>query len=129
MAEGDNGIPAELVIDPAAAGDQAMCRPDALLDVAGAMSRDLLPRLESAGHRVPDLSFTAVGDWDVARGYAETMQRARIATVDTMGFVTELVSRVVEDLVATANTVRDADQRAGETARRTGSSGPAGSAG
>ncbi|MEU7739219.1 hypothetical protein [Nonomuraea sp. NPDC049158] len=123
MAEGDNGIPAELVIDPATAGDQAMCRPDALLDVAGAMSRDLLPRLESAGHRVPDLSFTAVGDWDVARGYAETMQRARVATVDTMGFVTELVSRVVEDLVATANTVRDADQRAGETARRTGSAG------
>jgi hypothetical protein len=72
---------------------------------------------------VPDLSFPAVGDWDVARGYAETMQRARMATVDTMGFVTELVSRVVEDLVATANTVRDADQRAGETARRTGSAG------
>lgn len=122
MAE-ENGIPPELIIDPAAAGDQAMCRPDALLDIAGAMSRDLLPRLESAGHTVPDLSFTAVGDWDVARGYAETMQRARMATVDTMEFVTELVRRVVDDLVATANTARDGDQRAGDAARRTRSSG------
>ena len=122
MAE-ENGIPPELIIDPAAAGDQAMCRPDALLDIAGAMSRDLLPRLESAGHTVPDLSFTAVGDWDVARGYAETMQRARMATADTMEFVTELVRRVVDDLVATANTARDGDQRASEAARRTRSSG------
>ncbi|HUR06206.1 MAG TPA: hypothetical protein VM347_26905 [Nonomuraea sp.] len=123
MAEAENGIPPELVIDPATAGDQAMCRPDALLDIAAAMSSDLLPRLESAGHTVPDLSVTAVGDWDVARGYAETMRRARMATVDTMEFVTELVRRVVDDLVATADTARDADQRASEAARRTRPSG------
>jgi hypothetical protein len=99
--------------------DQAVCRPEVLLDVAGAISKDLLPLLESAGHAVPDLSPQAAGEWDVAQGYAVTIQRARMATVDTMEFVADQVRRMVEDLVATANTVRDGDERAADAARRT----------
>jgi hypothetical protein len=85
------------------------------------MSGDLLARLDAARPAVPDLS--AAGGWDVARGYAETVQRARMATEDTMQFVADQVRRVVDDLVATANTVRDGDERATETARGTRASG------
>ncbi|WP_219470220.1 hypothetical protein [Nonomuraea rhizosphaerae] len=116
MEEGDGGTP---LIDPKAAGDQAVCRPDVLRDVAGAMSRDLLPQLESAPHKVHDLPTQAVGDWDVARGYADTAHRAFLATTETMGFVAEQVRRIIDDLVATANTVQDGDARAADTARRT----------
>jgi hypothetical protein len=113
----------ERTIDPAAAGDQATCRPDVLLDIAATMSGDLLSRLDAARLAVPDLPVPAAGGWDVARGYAETVRRARTATEDTMRFVADQVRRVVDDLVATANTVRDGDERAGDTARRTRASG------
>ena len=113
----------EGTIDPAAAGDQATCRPDALLDIASAMSGDLLTRLDAARLAVPDLPVSAAGGWDVARGYAETAQRARMATEDAMRFVADQVRRVVDDLVATANTVRDGDERASDAARSTRASG------
>ncbi|MER6942884.1 hypothetical protein ABT294_02560 [Nonomuraea sp. NPDC000554] len=122
MAEGENGRRPDL-IDPAQAADQAVCRPDALLDVAAKMSKDLLPRLRSAPDGLLDLPLTAAGDWDVARGYGETVQRARLATDDALRFVAEQVQRIVDDLVATADAARDADQQASDAARRTRGSG------
>ncbi|MEO3804974.1 hypothetical protein [Nonomuraea sp. B1E8] len=103
----------EPLIDPATAGDTVRCEPEVLLDVAGKLTRELLPRLEAARYQVPDLSPAAAGDWDIAQGYAGTVVRARVATCDSLGFVMEQVQRVVDDLAATAGTVLDADQRAG----------------
>jgi hypothetical protein len=113
----------EPLIDPATAGDAAVCNPEALLDVAGKLTRDLLPQLEAARFQVPDLSPGAAGTWDIAQGYAETVGRARLATGDSLQFVLEQVQRVIDDLAATANTVRDADQRAAGTVPRTNSAG------
>ncbi|NUO96383.1 MAG: hypothetical protein HOW71_00870 [Nonomuraea sp.] len=113
----------EPLIDPAAAGAQAMCRPEALLDVAGKLTRELLPRLEQARFQVPDLPPGAAGTWDIAAGYAGTAQRARIATEESLQFVVEQVKRVIDDLAATAGTVRDADQRASGVAPRTDTGG------
>lgn len=42
-----------------------------------------------------------------------------MATGDSLQFVMEQVQRIVDDLAATANTVRDADQRAAGTVPRT----------
>ncbi|TDE49725.1 hypothetical protein E1295_20125 [Nonomuraea mesophila] len=102
----------EPLIDPATAGDVVKCEPEALLDVAGKLTRELLPRLEAARYQVPDLSPAAPGDWDIAQGYAGTVVRARMATCDSLDFVLEQVQRVIDDLAATAGTMRDADQRA-----------------
>ncbi|MFG1696179.1 hypothetical protein [Nonomuraea sp. NPDC049309] len=109
----------EPLIDPDAAGDRTACRPDALLDVAGRLQRELLPRLEAARFQVPDLSQGAAGTWDIAQGYADTVRRAREATGDSLQFVLEQVQRVIGDLADTAATVRDADQRAAGVAGRT----------
>ncbi|MBF8193183.1 hypothetical protein ITP53_47450 [Nonomuraea sp. K274] len=109
----------EPLIDPATAGDKAVCRPDTLLDVAGKLTKDLLPRLEAARYQVPDLSPGAAGDWDIAQGYGDTVRRARLATVDSLEFVLAQVQRVIDDLAGTAGTVRDADQRAAGAAPRT----------
>ncbi|MEV4564426.1 hypothetical protein AB0K12_11725 [Nonomuraea sp. NPDC049419] len=109
----------EPLIDPAAAGDQVTCRPDALLDVAGKLQRELLPRLEAARFQVPDLTPGAAGTWDVAQGYAGTVRSAREATGESLRFVLEQVQRVIGDLADTAATVRDADQRAAGVAGRT----------
>ncbi|TDB93741.1 hypothetical protein E1267_43255 [Nonomuraea longispora] len=108
----------EPLIDPASAGDVAKCEPQALLDVAGKLTRELLPQLEAARYQVPDLSPAAAGDWDIAQGYAGTVVRARLATCDSLAFVMEQVQRVVDDLAATAGTVLDADQRAGAAPRK-----------
>ncbi|NJP95789.1 hypothetical protein HCN51_41240 [Nonomuraea sp. FMUSA5-5] len=102
----------EPLIDPDAAEDQARCRPEALHDVAGKLSRDLLPQLEALRYQVTDLPQGAAGTWDIAQGYADTVGRARQATGESVGFVAEQVQRVIDDLVATADTVRDADRRA-----------------
>ncbi|MEV4017834.1 hypothetical protein AB0J35_45820 [Nonomuraea angiospora] len=107
------------LIDPATAGDTAMCKPEALLDVAGKLGDSLLPRLRAAVYQVPDLSPAAPGSWDIAQGYGETVRRARVATGDSLQFVMEQVQRIVDDLAATANTVRDADQRAAGAVPRT----------
>jgi hypothetical protein len=108
----------ESLIDPAGAGDPAMCKPEALLDVAGKLSRELLPALRAAPFRVPDLSDGAAGSWDIAQGYAGTARAARVATVDSLRFVAEQVQRVIDDLAGTAATARDADQRAAGAAPR-----------
>jgi hypothetical protein len=42
-----------------------------------------------------------------------------VATGDSLQFVMEQVQRIVDDLAATANTVRDADQRAAGAVPRT----------
>ncbi|MEV0380473.1 hypothetical protein [Nonomuraea sp. NPDC050643] len=110
----------EPIIDPATAGDQAMCKPEALIDVAGRLSKDLLPRLDAARFKVPDLPPGAAGDWDIAAGYSDTVRRAREATGDSLQFVLEQVQRVIDDLVATADTVRGADERAAGAVPRTG---------
>jgi hypothetical protein len=113
----------EPLIDPASAGDQAMCRPDALLDAAGRLSTDLLPHLEALRFQVLDLPPGTAGTWDVAQGYTETVGRARQATGDSVQFVVEQVQRIIDDLAATANTVRDADQRAAGVVPRTSGAG------
>ncbi|GAA2696997.1 hypothetical protein [Nonomuraea recticatena] len=129
MAEGQSGVPcagglsSEYLIDPAQAGDVARCRPDALLEVAGKIAQDVLPLLESAGRKIPDLSVAAVGHWDVARAYVETATNARVATVDAMNLVVKQVKRFIDDLCATANSAKDADHQASEEVRRTGTSG------
>ncbi|MEU6715411.1 hypothetical protein ABZ897_28435 [Nonomuraea sp. NPDC046802] len=109
----------EPLIDPAAAGEKVMCRPEALLDVAAKLERDLASRLEAAKYNMPDLSG-APGSWDIAQGYAQTVSRARLATEDSLEFVLAQVQRVITDLRDTANAVRDADQRATGAAPRTG---------
>lgn len=113
----------EPLIDPASAGDQAMCKPEALLDAAGRLTTDLLPQLEALRFQLLDLPPGAAGTWDIAQGYAETVGRARQATGDSVQFVVEQIQRVIDDLAATANTVRDADQRAAGVVPRTNSTG------
>jgi hypothetical protein len=113
----------EPLIDPATAGDKAMCRPEALLDVAGKLTKELLPQLGQVKYDVRDLPSGAAGTWDIAKGYEGTVRRAREATADSLEFVMEQVQRVVDDLVGTATTVRDADQRAAGVAPRTHSGG------
>ncbi|MGW3344379.1 hypothetical protein ACWDA3_13785 [Nonomuraea rubra] len=108
----------EPLIDPATAGDQTRCRPEALHDVASRLSTDLLPQLEGLQHRMADLPHGAAGTWDLALQYADTVGRAGQATGESVRFVVEQVQRVIDDLVATANTVRDADQRAAGGAPR-----------
>lgn len=108
----------EPLIDPATAGDTVRCRPEALLDVAGKLNREVLPRLEAARFQMPDLPPAAPGTWDIAQGYVGTVLRARLSICDTLGFVMEQVQRIVDDLAATAGTVLDADQRAGAAPRK-----------
>jgi hypothetical protein len=107
----------EPLIDPGKAGDKAMCRPEVLLDVAGSLAKDLLPRLEQGRWTPSDLMPGAAGSWDVAQAYENTVRRARVATGDSLQFVMEQVKRVIDDLAATASTVRDADQEAADVAR------------
>jgi hypothetical protein len=113
----------EPLIDPATAGDQAMCKPEALLGEAGKLTSELLPELEAVKARLLDLSPAAPGSWDIAKGYGDTVHRARVATGESLQFVLEQVQRVIDDLAATANTVRDADQRAADAAPRTNTAG------
>ncbi|MFC4006058.1 hypothetical protein ACFOY2_02410 [Nonomuraea purpurea] len=109
----------EPLIDPAAAGEKMMCRPEVLLDVAATLEEDLESRLEAARYNMPDL-WGAPGSWDIAQEYAHTVSRARLATEDSLEFVLAQVQRVIADLRGTANAVRDADQRAAGAAPRTG---------
>ncbi|SEF80242.1 hypothetical protein SAMN05444920_101704 [Nonomuraea solani] len=110
----------EPLIDPATAGDKTMCKPEALRDVAGKLSKDLLPGLTAIRDQTYRLPDGAAGDWDVALGYTGTVSRAHEATRDSLRLVLDQVQRVIDDLVATADTVREADERAAGAAPRNG---------
>jgi hypothetical protein len=106
-------------IDPAT----ALCDPEVLLAEAGKLTSGLLPQLQAAKAALLDLSAAAPGSWDIARGYGDTVHRARVATGESLQFVLEQVQRVIDDLAATAHAVQDADQRAADAAPRTDSAG------